>query len=167
MRRSPTIRRPASLAETDNPSTWGTFADSRRAFATGKYSGLGYVRTGDYIFIDLDGCLDPQTREVAPWAGKIVTALTGKAYWEVSPSGDGFHGIALGNLPPGRRVWNSAESEHTGFAFYDGSRYFTMTGAVRPESAQLQTSPLSWPTFTRNYSEPTEVQARTALRAAP
>jgi hypothetical protein len=33
------------LAETDDPSTWGTLAEAQRALDLGGYSGLGYVRT--------------------------------------------------------------------------------------------------------------------------
>ena len=130
--------RTGQRAETDDPTTWGTLAEAAQAFKGGSYSGVGFVRTGDYVFVDIDGCVDPETGEITPpWARKIIAALTGRAYIEKSPSLHGIHCIARGKLPPGRRQWDAPDAAHTGFAFYDRSRYFTMTGAVLPESGPI------------------------------
>src|SRR3954463_11725152 len=82
-------------------STWSAcepavaFADKEKA------AGVGFVFAPDDPFcgIDLDNCLDPETREIEPWAMKIVRALD--SYTETSPSGRGLHIIVRAELPPG------------------------------------------------------------------
>src|SRR5215213_3438539 len=47
--------------------TWSTFENACKALESGEYSGIGFVfSSGDpYSGLDLDGCVDPQTGEVA------------------------------------------------------------------------------------------------------
>jgi putative DNA primase/helicase len=119
------------LAETDNPSTWVDFPTALTTYKQERLlcDGIGLVRTGDFVFLDLDGVLDPDG-DLLPyeWAHKIWAALPDDVYSEISPSGTGLHVIARGTLPRGRRQWDEPGRDHCGFAFYDGNRYFTFTG---------------------------------------
>ena len=77
-------------------------------FTSGGFNGLGCVRTGDLVFIDLDGCRNATTGSITEaWANVVIAALAGRAYFELSPSETGFHIIARGTLPPGRRQWSA------------------------------------------------------------
>ncbi len=111
-----------SPADVGNPDTWGTFEEalefcreSRRA------SGIGFVFTKQdpFIGIDLDKCRDPETGLWAPQIQDIVARI--ESYTEVSPSGNGLHIIARGNL-------QGASKRGQGLEIYDKSRFFTMTG---------------------------------------
>jgi primase-polymerase (primpol)-like protein len=48
---------------------------------------LGFILRDDLIGVDLDGCRDDGTGEIADWATKIIDLLN--SYTEVSPSGTG------------------------------------------------------------------------------
>ena len=83
--------------------------------------GVGFVfSTHDpYSGIDLDGCRDPETGEIEPWAEEWIRRCD--SYTEVSPSGAGVHIIVRAKLPPGRR-------RRGGIEVYEEGRYFTVTG---------------------------------------
>lgn len=113
------------MALTNAPSTWVTLEEAI-PYARANGYGVGFVFTEHDPFtgIDLDDCIDPVTRIVAPWAWEIVTALD--SYTEVSPSGLGIKVIVAATLPPGRRGWGA------GHGMYDCTRFFTMTGSRFP-----------------------------------
>ena len=85
------------------------------------YDGIGFVFTVEDPFcgVDLDGCLDPETGEVEPWALKIVEQLD--SYTEISPSGTGLHVLVRAELPEGGNRKGRIE-------MYDRGRFFTVTG---------------------------------------
>jgi primase-polymerase (primpol)-like protein len=64
--------------------------------ASRGYCGVGFVFSSDdpYVGIDLDGCRNPQTGYIEPWALEIVRRLN--SYTEISRSGTGLHIIAKG-----------------------------------------------------------------------
>src|SRR5215218_4833757 len=101
--------------------TWSTFETACKALETGEYSGLGFVfSSGDpYSGLDLDGCVDPQTGEVAVWALEIIKYFD--SYTELSATGTGVHVIIKGEVPNRRKD----EVE-----VYSSKRFFTMTGHV-------------------------------------
>ena len=104
--------------------TWGTFEEALHAYKNGEYAGLGFVfSTGDpFTGIDLDGCVDPATGEVAVWAMEIVRYFD--SYTEFSASGTGLHIIIRGEIPNRRK----GEVE-----VYSSKRYFTVTGHMLGE----------------------------------
>lgn len=120
-------------ADTTDPTTWGTFDECVTALETAleewetadpaayRGGGIGYVfdASDPYVGIDLDGCLDTTTGEVAPWAQAYVDALA--SYTEITPSGTGLHVIVEGTLPPKGRRKGAVE-------MYAYARFFTMTG---------------------------------------
>ena len=108
-------------ASSTDSLTWGTFEDALEVLD--RFDGVGFVfSSGDpYTGVDLDGCVDPETGEVEPWAAEIAAELD--SYTEISPSGTGVHIIARGRLPEGRRRKGRVE-------MYDQGRFFTVTGHV-------------------------------------
>jgi len=108
-------------ASSTDPSTWGTYSEAVEARRVYGYAGIGFVfTTGDpYCGVDLDGCVDPESGEVEPWAQELVDELD--SYTEISPSGRGLHVICRGELPPGRNRVGPIE-------MYESGRYFTVTG---------------------------------------
>jgi hypothetical protein len=109
-----------ALASSTNPATWSTFDDVRAAYEAGGFDGVGFVFAADdpFVGIDLDGCRDPVTGELAPDARAAVDRF--QTYTEVSPSGKGVHLILMGTLPPSGRKHGPVEA-------YSEGRYFTIT----------------------------------------
>ena len=105
-------------ASSTDLTSWGTFEDALDALD--RYHGIGFVlSSGDpYVGVDLDGCVDPETGEIEPWATRIVEALD--SYTEVSPSGKGLHIVARGEIP--------ANGKRGRVEMYWAKRFFTMTG---------------------------------------
>jgi putative DNA primase/helicase len=101
--------------------TWSTFEEALEAYEHGEYAGVGFVfSTGDpYTGVDLDGCVDKQTSEVAAWAMEIVHYFN--SYTELSATGTGLHIIVRGDVPNRRK----GDVE-----VYSSKRFFTMTGHV-------------------------------------
>ena len=142
-------------ASTSNPKTWTTYSLALACYqkhsAGGLFeyryrydrktpyqhfkcelAGIGYVFTAEdkYTGIDLDNCI--VDGKVQPWAQDIIAKFQGKAYIEVSPSGNGIKIWTRAKLP--------AEAKHkvylqgnTGAVIeaYDRGRYFTVTGKGR------------------------------------
>ena len=108
-------------ASTIDLRTWRTFNAAVESYEAGGYDGIGFVfSSGDpFAGIDLDGCRDPETGDLEPWAQKIVDVAGG--YAEVSPSGRGVHIIVRGKAPNSKRGPVEAYSER---------RFFTMTGCA-------------------------------------
>lgn len=120
-------------ASSTDPETWMSFEDGMKALATGKFQGLGFVFTENdpYCGIDLDGCRDEKTGEVAEWARLIIADAC--SYAEVSQSGTGVKIWVHGVLPgKGRKVNILDAPKMSGkvpaVEIYDKGRFFAMTG---------------------------------------
>jgi putative DNA primase/helicase len=137
--KEPITIRTGLLAETDNSATWCDFQSAIENYKQVGCDGIGLCRTGDQVFVDLDGVLDSAgALKSFPWAAAILSTVQGRAYIEKSATGTGIHAICRGRLPAGRRQLDVPHAEHTGFAFYDSSRFFTFTGCVLPQSRDIQ-----------------------------
>ena len=133
-------------AASDNPETWGTRkAAERRAqkLNNGRPSGLGVmfaplsqVDGWRLCGVDLDGCMDPDTGDLTPWADEVVKRFG--SYAERSPSGGGAHVLFLcrdadfATLRDAGLVTDKGGAEfsiggHTEIALFLGGRYFTVT----------------------------------------
>lgn len=93
-----------------------------------RFSGPGFVfEPGDWIGIDLDGCRNPETSEIADWAKKVIVGVG--SYAEVSPSG---RGVKIFAKRVGEWTWQKKFSErggsHQGWEVYTEGRYFAVTG---------------------------------------
>jgi hypothetical protein len=112
-------------ASSTDPDTWRDYETALTAWRENEWSftGIGRVIGVDeeYVGVDLDKCLDPESGELSPWATEILNRLD--SYSEVSPSGTGV------------KVWVRAralERAHVkpGLEVYPRGRYFTVTGLV-------------------------------------
>lgn len=82
--------RTGQLAETDNPATWCDFQSVIDKYQQVGCDGIGLCRTGDQVFVDLDGVLDSTGAVRAfPWASAILSTVQGRAYIERSATGTG------------------------------------------------------------------------------
>ena len=121
-------------AKVNDDSTWGTFAEALDALKQNPdYAGLGFVFSddNDLFGIDLDGCRDPETGTLAPWAQKHVDDFD--TYAEVSPSETGVKLFCRSSqqLPKGRNKKIEAErvsGKTPGVEAYSQKRFFTITG---------------------------------------
>jgi putative DNA primase/helicase len=108
-------------ASTTDLLSWSSFEEANEALGSGQnYSGLGFVfSSGDpFAGIDLDGCVNPQTGEVAAWAMEIVRYFD--SYTELSVTGTGIHVIVKGLEVPNRRKDK--------IEVYSSKRFFTVSG---------------------------------------
>lgn len=113
-------------AKTNTPSTWRTYAEAVWDYRQHRRAGLGFVfeKKIGYVFVDVDGCRDPVTGEIATWAEKIIRSL--KSYTEISPSGTGVHIFIKAKKP--QENCRFLMPDGGAVEVYDGSRYSTITG---------------------------------------
>lgn len=138
-------KRPGRRAKSNTPATWTSFEQAERAYRAHPkmWAGVGYVFSADdpYCGIDLDGCLDPSTGEVAPDALAIIDDLD--TYCEISPSGTGFKLFCRGVWPKDARnkvatTWwpdgkPAAIDKPEAIEVFDRLKYFTITGKAWSE----------------------------------
>lgn len=117
-------------AKSDDSATWSALEDCVPHIA--KYEGVGFELSAvdPYVGIDLDGCREPETGEVEPWAKEIIKAAD--SYSEVSPSGTGVKIFVRGEWPHGGRKkqfdTDGEVCEKTpGIEVYAERRYFAVT----------------------------------------
>lgn len=121
-------------AKSNDPATWSDYPEASAVLAKdGRYDGLGFVFAdgGDLFGCDLDGCRNPETGEIAPWAMDILGRLS--TYCEVSPSRAGVKFYGKGKVPSGtgKKITLDAptcSSKLPGIELYDHGRYFCFTG---------------------------------------
>ena len=105
-------------------ATWSDFetAWEHHIDPNTQTAGIGFVfdEEDPYTGVDLDGCRDPETKTIDPWARDILTTLG--TYTENSPTGTGTHAILKGALPDGGNRSGDVE-------MYDHARFFTVTGS--------------------------------------
>ncbi len=98
--KTPWVADAEKLASSTDPSTWRPFDIAAPSLSSDR--GLGFVLhpPSEYCFVDLDYVRNPQTKEIKPWATRLVNALS--SYTEVSPSGTGLHilGRVKNKVPP-------------------------------------------------------------------
>ncbi len=111
-------------AKAGKPETWAHFDDALRAYEFGGYSGIGFeLNNNGLVGIDIDHCIDPDTKELHPEAKTIVDCLN--SYTEISPSKTGLHIFVFGDIPEAGR-----KNPQKGVEFYKASRYLTITGDI-------------------------------------
>lgn len=112
-------------AKSNDDETWTSFENACDYYEThDDVEGVGFMfsRDGPYAGVDLDDCVDPDTKEVEEdWARDIVETLD--SFTEYSPSDTGLHVIVRGIVPPDGNRRGNVE-------MYDEKRFFTVTGDV-------------------------------------
>ncbi len=126
-------------AHSTDQSTWCGLDAAIKGAARFRASGVGFVfdaaRDG-IMGVDLDGCRDPDTGALAPWAAALVRELA--SYAEVSPSGTGVKIWARADPVPllqGNEMALGAEGsgfggKTPGVEIYATGRYFALTGQI-------------------------------------
>jgi hypothetical protein len=138
-----TALRPTVKASSTDDATWSHLVPAQMRFEMSQangypFSGIGFVFTTDdpYCGIDLDGCRDPESGDIAEWAKLIIDDC--QTYAEVSPSGTGVKLFCRGKLPAekGKKIplpdAPRMTSKAPAIEFYDWGRYFTFTGNHLP-----------------------------------
>lgn len=124
-------------ASSTDSTTWTDFKTAANGAVLSDSQGVGFVIHGvaieqQLVGFDLDGCRNPATGELKPWAQKLVDLLD--SYTEITPSKTGVRIWIRGNLPTGTRVFNLSPKFGYGdkvkIEIYDSARYFTVTGEV-------------------------------------
>ncbi|MEZ5585234.1 MAG: hypothetical protein R3F37_23015, partial [Candidatus Competibacteraceae bacterium] len=122
-------------AKSNDPTTW---ADLDTALKTREHhptlAGIGFCfsPSDGLTGIDLDHVIDPDTGEVSPETVEILEHFKG-TYIEVSPSGTGLRLFCFGK--PKRSGKNVGKVKWLEVYAHPSSRYLTVTGNHRPESA--------------------------------
>ena len=131
-----------SKASSTDPSTWNTYEAIVKDAVIDEAQGIGIMTDGSFVGFDLDGCRNPATGEIAPWARKIVDTLG--AYTEITPSSMGVRVYVLGTLPSGARRFSVATSagfgDKVGIECYDTHRYFAVTGRHVGDTTTLESA---------------------------
>lgn len=68
-----------SMASSTDATTWGTYQQALAFLKRGKADGIGFVLGPPFSGIDLDGCRDPKTGVIEPWAHQIIQQLFASA----------------------------------------------------------------------------------------
>ena len=122
---------PDISAKSNDPGTWGTYADAVAAIAAGKADGVGYMLADDDLdAIDLDHCHDPETGKIDAWAQREIDAAIG-AYVEVTVSGKGLRILGVGAGGELGRKWKIPNSTNGAAieVYRRTNRYITISGA--------------------------------------
>lgn len=105
------------------PQTFGTFEEAKRAYQTGKYTGVGVLLTNNGIIgVDIDNYPEifKQKPEIKAW---VQLAIQHGHYCERSPSKTGLRLFIKGELP-------GAGRKHEGLEIYQTARFLTVTGRI-------------------------------------
>jgi len=128
-------------ADATNPANWARRENAEARFRKGGCEGVGIVlgtSGGETLGgVDLDGCRNPETGAIEPWATAIVDLFT--TYAEVSPSGTGlklFFRYNPADLPrfqetfakPDKMEQSFLNGSHYGPEVHLGARYYAVTG---------------------------------------
>ena len=97
------------LAKVNDSDTWGSFDEALSFYQDQGLQGIGFVFSDydDYVGIDIDACIDPDTGAVDSPALQTIKQF--ESYTEISPSGKGVHILIKGKLPAGRRRMGNFE----------------------------------------------------------
>ena len=122
---------PSAFAQSDEPSTWSTYAAALAAVQAGKADGIGYMLThADGLpngtgAIDLDKCRDPDTGQLAAWAQELIGETD--SYVEATVSGTG---LRIVGFVDGTHLHTSlATPDEGGIEFFrHATRFITITG---------------------------------------
>lgn len=108
-------------ASSTDPRTWGSATLAEACRLEHGYPGVGFVVSGDYVGVDLDGCLEGDT--LSPFAAHIVAQLD--SYTERTPSKTGLRVWCRGQ-------WTHPRRRTAGVEVYGTGRFFTVTADAFP-----------------------------------
>ena len=121
-KKTPIIVGPGTSSAWQRPENHVSYDEAVAAVQKHNLSGVGFVLTPGCGLIggDLDGCRDPVTGVIEPWAQAIIDRR--ETYFEVSPSGRGVRFWTTTDLP-------LRKSENVGgIELYFSGRFLTFSG---------------------------------------
>jgi|694.fasta_scaffold90268_1 hypothetical protein len=128
-------------AKSSDPETWSTYQAA--VAQSHKYAGVGFVFSvdDDFAGVDLDGCRDPNSGYIEPWASEIIDRFE-HAYIEVSPSRTGVKMFVRSGVQFDRGlIVDVPEQDKYGktpaIEAYSSGRYFAVTGQALPNREAL------------------------------
>jgi len=109
-------------ASTTDLLTWSDFDTAFDAYKEGVHDGVGFCfcSADPFVFIDLDDCVDPETKTVEDWAKDLARSFEDATYVELSPSETGLHIIIEARFRGGKRRGQ--------IEVYGQDRFSTITG---------------------------------------
>ena len=108
----------------NQPEKFGNFEQAKEAYASGRYTGIGVLLTGNGITgVDIDNATESlqQQPEIKKW---LEDAIDCGVYCEISPSGNGYRAFVYASLPEGCRKKDGP------LEIYDDARFLTVTGNI-------------------------------------
>ena len=129
-------------AESTNPDTWGNIKNILKTLERylNRYDGIGFVFSpdSDIMGLDFDHVIDIESGEWDQEALKEIKSLN--SYTEISPSGEGVHVIAKGQIPflpeEIKAGKTGKKNQDTGREMYHSGRFFTITGDLMEGAAK-------------------------------
>lgn len=105
-------------AMSNAPSTWSNFKTACAAVDKYGFDGIGIMfGKNKLVGIDIDHCIDSEGK-VSELARDIINTLD--SYTELSPSGNGIHILAYGEIPASKHL--------STIEIYNSGRFLTLTG---------------------------------------
>src|SRR5262245_27994776 len=124
-------RNPRRNARSNDPSTWGSYADAVAAVAAGNADGIGYMLKDSNIgAIDLDHCVDKESTKLESWAEQLTNEANG-AYQEITVSGGGLRIIGTVTGPETHRRFNFDRTTGAGIELDRNTRATSRSAAPR------------------------------------
>jgi primase-polymerase (primpol)-like protein len=121
-------------AKSSDHETWSTYQAA--VAQSHKYAGIGFVFSvdDDFAGVDLDGCRDPSSGYIEPWASEIIERFE-HAYIEVSPSRTGVKIFCQSSIQFDRGLVVAMPEDgkygrKPAIEIYSSGRYFAVTGQV-------------------------------------
>ena len=122
---------PQQYAKNNDPSTWGTYAETLAAFDARQCDGIGFNLSGtDIAAFDIDKCRDKATGSIAPEAMALVESAA--SYTEMTVSGTGLRVIGFGCGEKIHRKQSLAHSNVEVESYRGAERYIVITGNPLP-----------------------------------
>jgi hypothetical protein len=124
-------RYPSRKARSNDPTTWGSYADAHGAVAAGKADGIGFMLSQSEIAAaDLDHVRDAQTGDLVGWSKRLCAEADGLGlYREVTVSGCGLRFIGLSQGSELHRKFTFNRKSGAGIELYRNcARYITISG---------------------------------------
>jgi hypothetical protein len=124
---------PERHAKSNDPSSWGPYAQALAVYEAGKCDGIGFNLLGTEIAaFDPDKCRDPVTGAIAPEALAIVERAA--SYTEVTVSGTGLRIIGIGTGDSVHRKQKIPGSPVEVESYRKAERYIVVTGNPLPNT---------------------------------
>jgi hypothetical protein len=121
------------VAESDDPSTWATYAEVCAAKAQGRFDSYGIAlgKEVGLVVVDFDKVRATKNDPWPEWVLNEIEALD--SYTEVSASGRGFHVLLWGSIPSNHNK-QKCQTE-----IWDSVKMFVLTGDVFEGRNEIRT----------------------------